>query len=595
MKRRIIWILVSCLMVTALIMASCGPAEVEEEEEEEVVVEEEEEEVEEEVVEEEELLPPEVPKYGGTYTCIMMEPMGFDPAYTLSVECRASFICNDELLKGDWAKGLSGTGKTDWLNGFVGRVDLLASSLATSWDMPDDETIIFHLRKGVHFWDKPPANGREFTAKDAAWNIEREWNAPMGFLRVTNKPEDSLISATALDKYTLELKVPAHVQGLQWVINGAQLHFFAPEVVDVYGDMKDWRNLSGTGAFMLTDYVVGSSMTMIRHPNYWDVDPVHPENKIPYIDTLRHLFITDASTTLAALRTGKIDTGGSGWEDAEITMEQCPDLKYIVSPGIDDQLYFRVDKEELPFKDLRVRQALTLAINQQELIDDYYEGNADMLGTPFPPYKTWEPFYTPLGEQPEAVQELFEFHPDKARALLAEAGYPDGFKCTILSGSPTASDFLSIIREYFLDVGVEMDIDQAESGVYRSMRRARTYEQGIYTTCPTAAFPWKMHNIRSESFDCHSYFEHEYTRAIYDELNLYYGKDADKVAALLKESVPFTLEQCVGIWLPVPHGYRFWWPWVQNYHGEGSLGYDDQGCISHYLWIDEALKESMGY
>jgi len=244
MKKKIVWALVSCLMVLSLVMASCGPAEVEEEEEEEEVVvieEEEEEEVEEEVVEEEGLLPPEVPKYGGVHVFISPEPMGFDPAYTMSVEVRDQFITHDELMGEDWTKGPAGTGETDWVQGFVGRLDLLTGELAESWEMPDDETIIFHIRKGVHFWDKYPANGREFTAEDAAWEIERQWTAPRGFLRITNKPGDALISAKALDKYTLELKVPAHVQGLHLVLDGEQIHMSAPEIVDVYGDMKDWR------------------------------------------------------------------------------------------------------------------------------------------------------------------------------------------------------------------------------------------------------------------------------------------------------------------------------------------------------------------
>jgi len=144
-------------------------------------------------------------------------------------------------------------------------------------------------------------------------------------------------------------------------------------------------------------------------------------------------------------------------------------------------------------------------------------------------------------------------------------------------------------------VGGELEIEQVEDGVYRSMIRARSFDQGIYTSCPTAAFPWKLHIARKDSFDCHSYFEDPFTRDIYNQINLNYGKDPDKVAELLRESTPFILEQCVGIWQPVPFGYRLWWPWLQNYHGELNLGYDDQNCFTHYAWVDEALKASMGY
>ncbi|MBA7647865.1 hypothetical protein ES703_55644 [subsurface metagenome] len=609
MKKKIVWLVVSCLMVLSLVMASCGPAEEEvevgEEPEEEVeVVEEPEEEVEKEV-EEVELLPPDVPKYGGTHVFVSPEPMGFDPYYTMSVEVRDQFITHDELMGEDWTKGPAGTNETDWVQGFVGRLDLLTGELAESWEMPDDETIIFHIRKGVRFWDKYPANGREFTAKDAAWEIERQWTAPRGFLRITNKPEDALVSATALDKYTLELKVPAQVQGLHLVLDGEQIHMSAPEIVDVYGDMKDWRNAIGTGPYMVTDYVVGSSMTFERNPNYWRHDPLHPENQLPYLDTLKTLYITDASTRLAALRTGKIDWSMPiSWEDAELLMEQCPELKYKRMGGGGAHLWGRIDKEELPFKDIKVRQALNLAVNQQEIVDEYYEGNADLLVHPFPTGKTWEPFYTPLEEMPTepttpdsrcGVQELFEYNPEKAKQLLTEAGYPGGFQTEVVCSS-AGSDFLSIIKDYLIDVGVDMEIKVLESGVFRSVGRGRTHEEMIYYGSPTSMFPWKMHSVRKESFDCPSYFEHEYTRAIYDELNLYYGKDADKVAELLKKSVPFELEQSAGVWMPGAHSFNMWWPWMQNFHGEGThLGYDNQYCITHYIWIDEALKESMGY
>jgi len=601
MAKKITWLVVSCLMALSLVMASCGPAAEEEAEvevgKEEVEIGKEEVEVEkEEVVEEEEgILSPEVPKYGGTITLIAMEPMGFDPYYTMSVEVRDQFITHDELLGEDWTKGLAGTGETDWIQGFVGRVDLLTGELAESWEMPDDETIIFHIRKGVHFWYKYPADGREFTAEDAAWEIERQWKAPKGFLRITNSPDTHLISAKALDKYTLELKVPAQVQGLHLVLDGEQIHMSAHEIVDVYGDMKDWENAIGTGPFMVTDYVVGSSMTFVRNPNYWRNDPIHPENQLPYLDGFKQLFITDASTRLAALRTGKLDVqGGISWEDANLLLEQYQDLRYITTPADLMSPWMRVDKPELPFSDVRVRQAMNLAVNQQEILDVYYDGNAYLVGHPYPPGKTWDPFYTPLEEMPEAVQELFTYNPEKAKQLLTEAGYPDGFS-TKINCDPASADFMSLIKDYLLAVDIDMEIETIESTAFRSMGRARTHEEMIYKPAPASSFPWKMHTVREESFDCPSFFEHPFTRDIYNQVNTYYGKDAAKVAELLKEAVPFELEQACAIWVPRPIVYTMWWPWLQNYRGEGTLGYDNQLCWTHYIWVDQDLKKSMGY
>src|SRR5512134_183338 len=85
----------------------------------------------------------EKPQYGGTLTFVYSEPSGFDPANTMSVQIFSALsFAQDEMLQGDWAKGPAGTGETDWMNGYIGRVSLLTGSLAERWEMPDAETII---------------------------------------------------------------------------------------------------------------------------------------------------------------------------------------------------------------------------------------------------------------------------------------------------------------------------------------------------------------------------------------------------------------------------------------------------------------------
>ncbi len=611
--KKITWILVSGLMVLSLVIASCAPKEAAKEMEvgkATVVTAEEEKVAEEKVAEKEELLPPEVPKYGGTFTFIASDPMGFDPYYIFMVQCSTLYLCNEELLMGDWKQTPQGTGEAG-IGGFLGYSSRLTGQLAESWSMPDDKTLLFKIRKGVHWWNKPPVNGREFTAYDAAWTINRMWSpdAVATAHKAKLDPGEPPPVATALDKYTLQVKVPPQSQGLQVIYTASWLYHYPKEVVDTYGDMRDWRNVCGTGAYILTDYIPNSQLTYKKNPNYWQYDPLHPENQLPYIDTLNGLVITDKSTQLAAFRTGKLDYSLGAtltWEDGETLMKQCPSLKYTTVPGSANHLYFRVDKPELPWHDLRVRQAMTLVINKQELIKDYYRGYADLQAAIYPPDKAWEPFYTPLEEMPKepttpdsrcGVQELFYYTPEsltKAKQLLKEAGYPNGFKCKIVC-APGDADFLALIKEYFAKVNVTLEIQPIEISIFTGMRRSRSYDEGIYTMSPTAPFPYDMHNTRKESFDCFSYYEHPVTRAAYNEQRKYVCKDDAKYAATLKAVVPFILEQCVAIWLPVPRVYRMWWPWVQNYSGEWSIGCDDQQLHLYYIWVDQALKKSMGY
>ena len=101
------------------------------------------------------------------------------------------------------------------------------------------------------------------------------------------------------------------------------------EVVDEYGNLRDWRNSCGTGPFMLVDYIKGSSWTVERNPNYWGNDPIHPENKLPYLDSVKCLIIPDTSTMMAALRTAKIDQLEVGWEEAGSLMKSNPELQRV--------------------------------------------------------------------------------------------------------------------------------------------------------------------------------------------------------------------------------------------------------------------------
>jgi peptide/nickel transport system substrate-binding protein len=388
-------------MALSLVMASCGPAEEEEEEQQQ--------EEEEEEEEEEEVVSSNDPIYGGTHTFLLANDiMGFDTALSLQMECKAAYQVNNELMHGAWGKGPAGTDETDWKSGFIGRVELMEGALAESWELPDGETIIFNIRKGVHWQDKEPANGREYTAEDAVWSLERSFLNPSSYLygaypeHLGMRPK----SFTATDKYTVEIKVNAPAQGLMLLVTGDNtMAQTCKDVVEKYGDARDWKNQVGTGPFIMVDYVPGSSVTYEKNPDYWQYDPVHPANRLPYVDTLKSLIIIDVSTRQAALRTGKLDLLGPGgasisWEDAAMFLKANSDLKSSQAYESPYLPVGRMDKEDLPFKDIRVRQALNLAINNEEMVDDYYDGNAALLGYPYPPTTTHSKIYTPLDEQP---------------------------------------------------------------------------------------------------------------------------------------------------------------------------------------------------
>ena len=583
MKKKVVWMVVSCLMALSLLMASCAPAAVEEEEVVAPLPK-----VEKEVVTEEEVAPsPEGPIYGGVLRQMRPRDLeGFDSGYAPFPH--AVFFTNEELLTGDWSKGPAGTGEISWQTGlFV--MECETGCLAESWEMPDEETIVYHIRKGVHFHDKPPTNGREMNAEDVAFSINRLLDMPRSFIRDHHKRED-IRSVEATDKWTVVVKcIPEEMPSLFIDISDS-MHIVPPEVVEQYGDMRKWEVSCGTGPFMIVDYVPGSFATFVRNPNYWRKDPVHPENTLPYLDGIDVLVLPDRSTRLAALRTGKIDMHERlSWEDQEILLRTSPELLWIEqTAGMPPLVAMRSDTP--PFDDIRVRRALALAIDNQAIKDELYGGSAKIFTWPIVDSEDFRDMYTPLDEFPESIRELYEYHPDKARQLLTEAGYPHGFKTSILC-TAGSTDMLSVLKNYWADIGVDVELDVKEGGTLRSIMKDKKHKAMSYGNTPAIA-PHRFADTRTMNIKNDSVVSDPYI----DEL---YYRVAEKVLEpehrriLKEEYVPYVLEHWWYIPIPAPNAFTFWQPWLKGYHGEHSVGNVNQNNWPIYVWLDLELRKEM--
>jgi ABC-type transport system substrate-binding protein len=156
MGKKIIWLAVSLLMSISLLMASCGPAETDEPEDTETPN------TPETSGNTETPNTPEAsePEYGGTLNLYAnSDPSGYDDGVTLYFLNYTCYLTNEDLLQGDWLKGPAGTEEISWKLGCIGRIEMLNGSLAESYEMPDDETIIYHIRPGIHWQNISPVNG----------------------------------------------------------------------------------------------------------------------------------------------------------------------------------------------------------------------------------------------------------------------------------------------------------------------------------------------------------------------------------------------------------------------------------------------------
>ena len=607
MRKKIVWLVVSCLMAASLLLASCGPAAVEEEEEvvtpgeEEVVTPGEEEAVTEEKDMEKVTLEKldgtvvekwlEKPSYGGWLNLPHGGFTGFDEAVTMPWSCESLDFTNDELTTGNWAMGPAGTGDATWNVHGTGFLPLRTGSLAESYEIPDNETIIWHIREGVYFHDKPPVNGREMTADDVVFSFQRLFEIPTARLGEMCPEGKRPTSITAPDKYTVVMETPADYQAHIFYYTSALCRVIPPEVVELYGDMTNWENSSGTGPFMIKDYVPMSTMVVERNPNYWMKDPLRPENTLPYVDGIKWLIIPDFSTRAAALRTGKLDHLSVNWEETESLIATNPELSWSRHlPGTGYVLSMRVDKPELPFDDIRVRRALAMAVDHQTIVDDYYGGNAELLTYPVVPGQEFVNVYVPLEELPEVVQESYGYYPDKARQLLAEAGYPDGFETSIVCTAGQA-DLLSIIKNMWEKIGVNLELQVKEGAVYMGVFFRSTHKEMIYSYSANDA-PYTIATVKRDNYVNASKIDDQYCNDAFSEMQKLYLR-WDEIEQTFKDLRLHVLENCWYIGMPTAYSHYMWQPWLKDYSGEHSVGAYNAGNWAIYVWLDQDLRQEM--
>ena len=249
--------------------------------------------------------------------------------------------------------------------------------------------------------------------------------------------------------------------------------------------------------------------------------------------------------------------------------------------------------DQPPFDDIRVRRALNMAVNQQEIVDLFYGGHAELMA--YPQHPGFGDYYQPLEEMPESVQELFGYHPDKARALLDEAGLADGFsfKVQVCTCSPSNMDLIPLLDSYLAKVGVRMEIEPLEYAAFLSMMTTENHGPGYFMnnghTNPTTSI---RKFITGHTWNPSVYNVPEFDAAI-DRLMLT-REETDRVA-LTRELTVKLLDEAPSIWLPTVYNYTAWWPWVRNYGGELRAGAVRPGPIYARIWIDHDMKRAMGF
>lgn len=603
-KKRIFWLAVSCLMVAALLVTSCNGTTtddngvngvVDEEDIDEVTTEIEEVDDGKDMVTNTAGKLVEKPRYGGWYNlAITVDIRGFDdvmpasPAYmTYTLN-----LTHDELYTGNWALGPQGSEDASLTVGGTYLPHIETPCLATGYELPDSETIIWHIRQGVRFQNRPPANGRELNAHDIVYNLKRTYLTKGSYLFNTYRQDrgQGPTSIKAIDDWTVEMKVPPDRQVPLLFASNDYVYHHNPEAIDEYGDATTLAGNLGTGPFIMTDYIPVSSITFERNPSYWMKNPLHPEDQLPYIDGVTVLVIADTTTSQAAFRTGKIEVrAGIVKDDWESLTKTSPQILWRrAMPQGCATIYMRTDNPELPYDDIRVRKALFYGIDHMAIVEDYFEGEGVLITAPIADIPEFKDMFTPLEGYPEEVQKLYGYYPEEAIELLAEAGYPDGFSATILT---SAEDMIPIIKDMWSKIGVDITVDLKTSPVVSSMTMRGQHEDMYYGGL-SGAVVLKVNQWRTDSYLNYSKVDNAEFNKWFEEFNTSM-LDWDKLCRMTKEMEPKLRAEAYFIDLPNDYTYFMWNPWLRGWTGETSVGYFNGWGQLPYLWIDTEMRGVM--
>jgi peptide/nickel transport system substrate-binding protein len=416
-----------------------------------------------------------------------------------------------------------------------------------------------------------------------------------------------LISVTATDKYTVTFKFNAltpevMIESIHDISQGSCLE--NPEAVKKWGDLSDWHHAIGTGPFILKDFVTNKSAEMIKNPDYWGFDERYPQNKLPYVDKLKYLMILDDAAAAAAMRAGKLDIIPSiSAEQAQSIRRTNPEILQIPTSG-GPAITMQMRNDKAPFNDIRVRKALQLAIDLPAIAKTHYSGftSADPsslcsseMGLEWGGvYETW----------PQDVKDQYSYNPTAAKKLLADAGYPHGFRTNVIADTAGDMDLLLIVKSYFAQVGIDMEIrTMATADWLDFVVKNHKHDQMVYRPYGPLGHTKAPLRIITNFYTGLSKNFNMVSDPVFDAFNpkAKAATRLDQLKQVLKEANEYVARQHFVVSLLHPMQYALCQPWLKGYNAQvhsvwmGSGGPSLLGFYGARFWIDQNLKKSMGY
>ena len=326
----------------------------------------------------------------------------------------------------------------------VDRHGKLVPWLAERWYTTDSKNYTFFLRKGVRFH-----NGPEMKAADVKYVFDRAVNPE------TKHPYrvqyEAIQDVIVKDDYTISVSLKAPDAMFLWTVARQGSVIYPKEAVETLKTQP-----VGTGPFTVSDWVRGDRIVLAKNKDYW-------VKGLPHLDRITYRFIPDPNSALAALKSGDVDVSGFGLGPESVDeLKKDPRFQVILGDTTND-VTLSLNNTKKPYSDKRVRLAITHAINKDEVLKGAMFGYGKVLGSNVDPLN---PYFID-------VSKRVAYDPAKAKKLLGEAGYPNGFDGGDLTPLPPYTSLGEAVANYLQPIGIRTRVRTMERAAFISSWREK--------------------------------------------------------------------------------------------------------------------------
>jgi ABC-type transport system substrate-binding protein len=397
----------------------------------------------------------ETPKRGGTMSVIVTSPRSLDPHL-------------ESLLSGSFAPDNVYNGLLKMTPDTTKIEPELAAAMP---EQPDPLTYVFKLRQGVKYHNIAPANGRELTAEDVKFSLERQMTRDPRFVKAYFFL-DQVTGIEAPDKYTVRVKVGKPYAPFMNYVADPFTMIINREVVEQDGDAT--KRMVGTGPFIFEEWQRDVAIRFRRNPDYWRKDA--QGNAMPYVDALVGRISNDPNTNAALLGNGDVLASDITFTLVDEIKKRQPKANYR---SVTSQFWRQVrtapydeargTAHKRPWTDIRVRQAFVEAINKKEVLDLVYSGDGVVVNGPILPIF---PFWA-LKEDP------VKFDPANGKKLLEAAGFANGLDTEMIfsnSGGDIPNQIGEVLKVQLAKAGIRVKLTPMENTAYYNKTYAYDYD-----------------------------------------------------------------------------------------------------------------------